>query len=124
MDAKTVVRILTDVTGFLPGAASIHSLLAAHPDQAALLIPVIENLDEGESALEAAERAAPDLTAAIKNLASSLVTSSLPGPAPGKASAASAAHAESLVRSLGGLGKLTPTQEQAWMDRFTPTGSG
>lgn len=112
MDSKTVVRILTDVTGFLPGASPIHGLLAMHPDQAALLVDVISNLGEGESAVAAAERAAPELTVAIKNLVGSLGTA-LPN------TAAHVVNSESFLRSLGGLGRMTPDEELDWMNRTT-----
>lgn len=114
----TIVRILTDVTGLLPGARSLHDLLAAHPEEAAALIPVMQDLGEAPAAISAAEKAAPNLTKAIKGLVGAtpdhgVVTS----PIGDK-------KAENLVRALGGIGTMTPQQEAAWVDRFTPTGSG
>ena len=110
---QTIVRILTDVTGMLPGAWPLHDLLAAHPEEASALIPVMQNLGEAPSATRAAEKAAPNLTQAIKGL----VGASVPG---GVSSPDGDKKAENLVRSLGGIGHMTPEQEAAWINNSTP----
>lgn len=114
LSPQTVVRIITDVTGLLPGAKSLHDLLAAHPEEASALIPVMQNLGEAPSAISAAEKAAPNLTKAIKGL----VGASIPGvPSP-----TGDKKAENMVRSLGGIGHMTPEQEATLMNNSTPEG--
>lgn len=111
---STVIKILTDVTALLPGAAPIHEILAAHPDQAAALIPVLQNLGEAGSAISAARKAAPDLASAIDKLAVTINVRAVPNQVPQPA----AVHktAENIARSLGGLGHMTPDQEKSWMN--------
>lgn len=114
MQSSTVIKILTDLTAFLPGAAPLHEILAAHPDQAAALIPVLQNLGEAPSALQAAAKAAPDLVSAIMKLAVTINVRAVPGKTPDPV----AVHktAENITRSLGGLGHMTPDQERNWLN--------
>jgi hypothetical protein len=110
----TLVRILTDVTGVLNATSGIHDILVKHPTEAAALIPVLADLGEVPSALEAAEKAAPNLTAAIKTYVGATVRGSrVSSPLGDK-------KAENLVRSLGGMGPMTPDQETLWMNRANP----
>lgn len=111
MQPETIVKILTDVTGLFGSTKQLHDLLVAHPQEAARVIPVIQNLGEAPSALEAAEKAAPNLTAAIKALVG------LPDHVPEKVSPIpNMAKAENVLRSIAGVGHMTPDQERLWMD--------
>lgn len=114
MQPSTVIKILTDLTAFLPGASPLHEILVAHPDQAAALIPVLQNLGEAPSALQAAAKAAPDLASAIMKLAVTINVRAAPGKTPDPV----AVHktAENITRSLGGLGHMTPDQERNWLN--------
>lgn len=115
MQPETIVKILTDVTGLFESTFWLHSLLAAHPEETAKVIPVIQNLGEAGSALAAAEQAAPNLTAAIKG---ALGADPLPFMSP-KAVAQNLKRPENLLRSLAGVGHMTPDQERLWMDATT-----
>jgi hypothetical protein len=112
LSPATIVKILTDVTGVLSSTQSLHQLLVSHQEEAAALIPILENLGEGPSALAAAEKAAPGLANAIKNFVGSTNGGSTVGPK----------KAENLVRSLGGIGPMTAAQEAAWMASKSPDG--
>lgn len=120
MQPSTIIKIVTDLTAFLPGASPLHEILVAHPDQAAALIPVLQNLGEAPSALQAAAKSAPDLVSAIMKLAVTLNVRAAPGKTPDPV----AVHktAENITRSLGGLGHMDAEQEQRWMDAATPRG--
>jgi hypothetical protein len=122
MQPSTIIKILTDVTALLPGAAPIHDILSAHPEQAAALIPVLQNLGEAPSAMAAAQKAAPDLAAAITKLAVTINVRAAPTQIPDTA----AVHktAENITRSLGGLGHMTPDQERQFLSQDSRSGSG
>lgn len=117
LSPSTLIRILTDVTGVLDSTKQLHDILVAHQAEATALVPVIQNIGEAPAAIDAAEKAAPNLTEAIRHL----VFVSAPVPEP---RTIVNKKAENLVRSIGGLGPMSADQEAAWMARFTPTGNG
>lgn len=103
MQAETIVRILTDVTGLLESTRGIHNILVKHQADAVKLIPVIGNLGEAEAALNAAEQAAPDLTAALKGYFGYMPNDTM-----------GAKKVENFVRSMSGIGTMTPEQDSLW----------
>ena len=86
--------------------------LKSHEDEAAKVIPVIDAaIRQGGSALAAVQRDAPDLYKAIVDLVDA-------SQAP-QDSTMLHKHAENTTRMMFGFPRMTPEQEQAWMDRTT-----
>lgn len=117
------------IDGLLHTVASIHpdykpliDFALAHEDQLEKVGPVIKAAaEEGPGAFAAAEKAAPELAKAIRNLAASIddmpMNSSTP---PG---VVEDLHAENVTRQIVGFQKMTSVEERAWMDQKT-TGVG
>lgn len=109
---------MLDVVAHLnPEFAPAIGWVRAHPDEVHKLAPVVEQtIAEGGSALAAAEKAAPDLARAIRDLVD--------------ASAAPATkaqfdlHAENATRQVFGQPRMTAAQELAWASRATPPSAG
>ena len=68
--SKQVADGLLDTIAWLhPEYATIIDFVKSHEDQLSALVPVIQaSIKEGPGALAAAEKAAPELTQAIKSL--------------------------------------------------------
>lgn len=96
---------------FYPKAAPVVAAVEKYKDAA----PIITNLiKEGPSAFAAAKEKAPGLADAIEQF----VHAHLP---TGSANAPAASLAvENATRGVFGFGKMTPDQEQVWMDRYSP----
>lgn len=95
---------------FYPPAAPLVTLLLKYGPALAAAIPAIQAaVANGESAFEAAKAASPDFAHLVNGLI------------PHVQGDPTAAHPENIARLLGGFPRMTPSEEQAWMDRFTPS---
>jgi hypothetical protein len=103
------------VLGWLhPEYAGLIGFLETHEDQLVAVGPVIqEAATEGPGALAAAEKAAPDLAKAVKDFVAA-------APIGTVTPAVARAHAENITRQIVGAPKMTPEQEQNYIDRATP----
>jgi hypothetical protein len=95
----------------------IHFLLG-HESQLIAAAPIIQAAaTEGPGALAAAEKAAPELAAAIRGfVAASPATSANPK--------ATSLHAEKLTRQIVGAAPLTPEGERQFLSQDSRSGSG
>jgi hypothetical protein len=111
--------LLRAVAWLHPEYGGLIDFLEAHEDQLQAAGPVIQAAAaEGPGALEAAEKAAPDLARAIKDFAGAIGSGD---PADSKV------HAENITRHLVGAPALTPEQTQAWLNPISEdsrSGSG
>ena len=113
--------LLRTIAWLHPEYSSLIDFLEAHEDQLAAAGPVIQAAaTEGPGALAAAEKAAPDLAAAIKHFISvSPVASGNPKTA--------SLHAENVTRQIVGVPVLTAAQQSAWLNPISnssTSGSG
>lgn len=118
MDAKAVLNTVTILTNIWPGGRQLHDLLVKYHDQIESLAPIIENIGEAGSALAAAEKAAPELAAAIKDFVRQLPPGtivSMSASPPDVPAPLTAAARENVARVLLGRHAMTPDEEAAWM---------
>jgi hypothetical protein len=112
---KTATDGLLHVLSFLhPEYSGLISYLENHEDALVAVGPVIQAAaTEGPGALAAAEKAAPDLARAITDFVAA-------APIGTVTPAVARAHAENVARQIVGAPKMTPEQEQSYIDRATP----
>lgn len=113
------------VTGALRAIELFHPELTPFLEQVIKYEPELEKLapvvksaiEEGSSALAAAEEAAPDFVSAIKNF-----VRTIPGTAAthAESTAVQDTHAENMLRAM--FAPKTPEQEKEWMDSKSPYG--
>ena len=104
---------LNILASLYPKAAPFIATLQKYEPMIERAAPVIAAAAaEGGSAFEAAKAAAPNLAKALSDLVSSVGATLTKGN--------EAIHIENFTRGLVGIGKMTPEEEQAWMERATP----
>lgn len=112
------------IDGLLHTVASIHpdykpliDFAVDHEDELEKIGPVLKAAaQEGPGAFAAAEKAAPELAKAIRDLVSSIPR---PAGSPAESKAAIATHAENVTRQIVGLHHMTAAEERHWMDQTT-----
>jgi hypothetical protein len=110
--SKQMADGLLDTIAWLhPEYAPIIDFVKSHEDQLAVLVPVIQDsIKEGPGALAAAEKAAPELTQAIKHLvAVSPVASAVPRIAQ--------IHAENVTRKIVGISPMSAIEETDYISQ-------
>lgn len=101
-----------------PNVAPFINLILDHEPELERLAPVLAAAaKEGPGAFAAAEKEAPELAQAIRNLAAAV-----PGEAATHEDSAATVdrHAENITRHLVGLGPMDEDEEKALLDRATP----
>jgi hypothetical protein len=110
--------LLRMVGALHPEYSSLINFLLGHETELLAAVPVIQAAaTEGPSALAAAEKAAPDLAAAIKKFVAA-------SPAASADQKVSSLHAEKLTRQLVGAPALTVDQEHHFLSEDSRSGSG
>lgn len=115
---RTIIEGLLKVAKSMhPEYGSLIDFALAHEDQLEQLGPLISDaIKEGPGAYAAAEKAAPDLAAKIREFVSAVPRSA---DSHDQAKVVIAKHAENVTRQLFGLGDMTADEEQAWMNKST-----
>lgn len=94
-----------------PAAAPVLAIVSKVAPLAIAALPVIQAaFKEGIPALHAAEQAAPELAASLRELARHI---------PNVAGLSAAAHLENVARAAFGFHPMTPEEERRWMDGAT-----
>jgi hypothetical protein len=117
--SKQATDALLKAIGWMhPEYSGLIGFLTTHEDQLVAAAPIIQAAaTEGPGALAAAEKAAPELAAAIRGFVAATPIS----PADPKVSSL---HAEKLTRQIVGAPALTPNQEREFLSEDSRSGSG
>jgi hypothetical protein len=117
--SKQATDALLMTIGWLhPEYGGLIGFLTEHEDQLVTAAPIIQAAaTEGPSALAAAEKAAPDLAAAIKKFVAA-------SPAASADPKVSSLQAEKLTRHIVGAPPLTVDQEHHFLSEDSRSGSG
>jgi hypothetical protein len=99
--------ILDTVAWLHPEYAPLIDFVKSHEDTIAALAPVVtEAIKEGPGALAAADKAAPDLTKAVRDFVATIPGTNVPQVAN--------YHAENIVRKLVRAPAVSDTQHATW----------
>lgn len=113
MNANTITALanggLSLLEMFWPQAIPIIEIVKKATPYIGVIAPAVQAaVAEGKPAFDAAKAAAPQFTKAISDLVAHTGTP------------VTAAHLENAARVMGGMHKMTPDEERAWMDRASP----